>query len=82
MMHDSLLGLLVLTVSLGFGRVHAYTQNVSAPIVDIGYAMYQGIYNASSNTTDFLGVRFAAPPVGESFTNCFRRESYAHNRFF
>lgn len=37
------------------------------PIVDLGYAIYQGSFNQTSNTTDFLGVRFAAPPVGTSY---------------
>ncbi|KAI0347662.1 cephalosporin esterase [Trametopsis cervina] len=39
-------------------------QYSSAPIVDLGYAIYQGVFNETSNTTDFLGVRYAAPPVG------------------
>ncbi|KAH7888217.1 Alpha/Beta hydrolase protein [Phlebopus sp. FC_14] len=35
------------------------------PVVDLGYAQYQGSYNASSNTTSFLGIRYAAPPTGQ-----------------
>ncbi|KIJ61015.1 hypothetical protein HYDPIDRAFT_177203 [Hydnomerulius pinastri MD-312] len=36
----------------------------SAPIVNLGYAQYQGAIDATSNTTSFLGIRFASPPVG------------------
>jgi hypothetical protein len=36
----------------------------AAPIVDLGYAKYQGTFNATANTTNFLGVRYAAPPLG------------------
>ncbi|EIW84339.1 alpha beta-hydrolase [Coniophora puteana RWD-64-598 SS2] len=37
---------------------------VEAPIVDLGYAQYQGTYNATDNLTSFLGIRYAAPPTG------------------
>ncbi|KII89685.1 hypothetical protein PLICRDRAFT_52847 [Plicaturopsis crispa FD-325 SS-3] len=36
----------------------------SGPIVDLGYAQYQGTVNATTNITTFLGVRYAAPPTG------------------
>ncbi|KAK7032239.1 hypothetical protein VNI00_013197 [Paramarasmius palmivorus] len=36
-----------------------------APIVDLGYAQYQGVFDSDTNTTSYLGVRYAAPPVGE-----------------
>ena len=36
----------------------------SAPIVELGYAQYQGALNNSTNVTSFLGVRFAAAPTG------------------
>lgn len=47
----------------------AYAQRVppsapTAPIVDLGYAIYEGTFNQTTNTTNFLGVRYAAPPVG------------------
>ncbi|PAV18000.1 alpha beta-hydrolase [Pyrrhoderma noxium] len=32
--------------------------------VDLGYAIYRGSYNATVDRTDFLGVRYAAPPIG------------------
>ncbi|KAI0094264.1 cephalosporin esterase [Irpex rosettiformis] len=37
----------------------------SAPVVDLDYAIYQGTFNATSNITRFLGIRYAAPPVGK-----------------
>ncbi|KAF7350386.1 Carboxylic ester hydrolase [Mycena venus] len=38
---------------------------VPAPIVDLGYAQYQGSVNASTNVTSFFGIRYAAAPVGD-----------------
>ena len=38
-----------------------------ASIVDLGYAQYQGVFDVSTNTTSFFGIRYAAPPVGQSF---------------
>lgn len=38
--------------------------NASSPVVDLGYSIYQGTFNATSNITRFLGIRYAAPPVG------------------
>ncbi|KAJ6524260.1 Alpha/Beta hydrolase protein, partial [Mycena vulgaris] len=35
------------------------------PIVDLGYAKYQGTVDTSLNITTFLGIRYAAPPVEE-----------------
>jgi carboxylesterase type B len=39
--------------------------NLTAPIVDVGYAQYQGYFDAQTNITNFLSIRYAAPPVGE-----------------
>ncbi|KAK0211206.1 Alpha/Beta hydrolase protein [Desarmillaria ectypa] len=37
----------------------------STPVVDLGYAKYRGALDpAGSNNTQFLGIRFAAPPTG------------------
>ena len=33
--------------------------------VDLGYATYQGTFNSTANTTNFLGIRYASPPVGK-----------------
>lgn len=45
--------------------IHAIS--TPAVTVNLGYATYQGTFNSSTNTTKFLGIRYAAPPVGESF---------------
>jgi len=34
-------------------------------IVDLGYAQYQGIISSADNQTQFLGMRYAAPPIGD-----------------
>jgi acetylcholinesterase len=34
------------------------------PVVDLGYSKYQGI-TLSSGVNQYLGMRFAAPPVGD-----------------
>jgi acetylcholinesterase len=36
----------------------------SQPVVDLGYSKYQGLA-LSSGVNQFLGMRFAAPPVGD-----------------
>ncbi|KAG2139720.1 Alpha/Beta hydrolase protein [Suillus clintonianus] len=38
---------------------------LATPIVDLGYAQYQGSVDTVTNTTSFLGIRYAAPPLGE-----------------
>jgi hypothetical protein len=38
------------------------------PVVDLGYAKYQGSTDLSTNITSFLSIRYAAPPIGESIT--------------
>ncbi|KAJ6463192.1 Alpha/Beta hydrolase protein [Mycena vulgaris] len=37
----------------------------TAPIVDLGYAQYQGTVNTAINVTNFLGIRYAAAPLGD-----------------
>ncbi|KAG7093240.1 hypothetical protein E1B28_006926 [Marasmius oreades] len=37
----------------------------TAPIVNLGYARYQGVFDGTTNITSFLGMRFAAAPVGK-----------------
>ncbi|KAG6830002.1 hypothetical protein H0H92_002693 [Tricholoma furcatifolium] len=36
----------------------------AAQIVNLGYATYQGTFNATTGNTAFLGIRYAAPPSG------------------
>ncbi|KAJ5698618.1 hypothetical protein N7462_000623 [Penicillium macrosclerotiorum] len=35
------------------------------PIIDLGYAKYQGSYNDTSGLNIFKGIRYAAPPLGK-----------------
>ncbi|KAJ6520815.1 Alpha/Beta hydrolase protein [Mycena vulgaris] len=37
----------------------------TTPIVDLGYAQYQGTVNTANNITNFLGIRYAAAPLGD-----------------
>ncbi|KAJ7470963.1 alpha beta-hydrolase [Mycena latifolia] len=37
----------------------------TAPIVDLGYAQYQGTVDTANNITNFLGIRYAAAPLGD-----------------
>jgi hypothetical protein len=32
-------------------------------VVDLGYASYEGTLNTSTNVTNFLGIRYASPPL-------------------
>jgi len=34
------------------------------PIVDLGYAIYEGRYDANNSINVFKGIRYAAPPIG------------------
>ena len=45
--------------------------HLTSPTVDVGYAVYQGAFNQTTDTTSFLGIRFAAPPVGTLIFYCF-----------
>ena len=40
--------------------------NVIEPIVDLGYAQYQGTLDTDLSITNFLGIRYAAAPIGMS----------------
>ncbi|KAJ7443944.1 Alpha/Beta hydrolase protein [Mycena galericulata] len=37
----------------------------TGPIVNLGYAQYQGTVDTATNITNFLGIRYAAPPLGD-----------------
>ncbi|KAL0572192.1 hypothetical protein V5O48_009774 [Marasmius crinis-equi] len=37
----------------------------SNPIVDLGYAQYQGVFDPNLNVTNYRGVRYAAAPTGD-----------------
>ncbi|KAL1741798.1 Alpha/Beta hydrolase protein [Schizophyllum fasciatum] len=37
---------------------------LTGPLVDVGYAKYEGVRDQSTGTTRFLGMRYAVPPTG------------------
>ncbi|KAF8442079.1 Carboxylesterase [Boletus edulis BED1] len=39
-------------------------ENMKVPIVDLGYAQYQGHFDPQMNITSFLSIRYAASPLG------------------
>ncbi|KAK4936676.1 hypothetical protein LTR66_015304, partial [Elasticomyces elasticus] len=45
-------------------RARQAPTNGSGLEVDLGYAIYQGTANSTTNINTFLGIRFAAPPTG------------------
>ncbi|KAJ6585081.1 alpha beta-hydrolase [Mycena capillaripes] len=45
--------------------VSVRTVESTAPVVDLGYAQYQGVVDSSLNITAFRGIRYAAPPTGQ-----------------
>ena len=49
---------------LSFVIVWATYFTRTAPIVDLGYARYQGSINKATGNIEFLGVPYAAAPTG------------------
>lgn len=41
------------------------SRNAPGPIVDLGYAKYQGSTDLSTNISTFSSIRYARPPTGE-----------------
>ncbi|KAJ7188745.1 Alpha/Beta hydrolase protein [Mycena filopes] len=39
-------------------------KSANTPVVDLGYARYQGVVDTTLNITSFRGIRYAAPPTG------------------
>lgn len=55
---------LLLTGILTFARALDTRAGPVVPIVDLGYAKYVGSFNVTTRNTQFLGMRYAAPPIG------------------
>lgn len=58
----------LLTVSqvlLALEALSSPAATVSASIVNLGYAQYQGSVDTVTNITSFFAIRYAAPPVGD-----------------
>lgn len=36
----------------------------STLVIDLGYSMYEGFYNDTNNVNEWIGIRYAAPPIG------------------
>ncbi|KAJ6560580.1 Alpha/Beta hydrolase protein [Mycena vulgaris] len=49
-------------VAILFAAVEATT---TSPIINLGYARYQGAVDTSSHVTTFLGIRYAAAPIND-----------------
>jgi hypothetical protein len=58
---------LLLTASLILAHAIDTRAGPTAPIVDLGYAKYAGSFNTTTRHTQFLGIRYAAPPIGKYF---------------
>ncbi|KAG1732237.1 Alpha/Beta hydrolase protein [Suillus paluster] len=51
-------------VLLALEALSSPATTTSAPTIDLGYAQYQGSVDTVTNITSFLGIRYAAAPVG------------------
>ena len=60
-----LLGVLVSSSALQESGIPTEYANTLGPVVDLGYAKYQGSIDLSTNISSFLSIRYAAPPIGE-----------------
>jgi hypothetical protein len=56
--------LLIMRSSLIAGLVGVSTVGAVKPLVDVSYSKYQGV-SLDNGVTQWLGVRYAAPPVGD-----------------
>jgi len=72
--------LAVLQVLLTLEASSSPAATVSAPIVNLGYAQYQGSIDTTTNITSFLGIRYAAPPVGAFSSVCCTQSQLTHQR--
>lgn len=54
-----------LVASLPSGSPEARWANVSTPVVDLGYARYQGTFDPDANISYFFGIRYAQAPTGK-----------------
>ncbi|KAJ5773640.1 hypothetical protein N7457_008536 [Penicillium paradoxum] len=57
-------GLVLLTLATAPGALAVAVQKPS-PVVDLGYASYEGYHDNIYNLNIFKGIRYAAPPLGK-----------------
>ncbi|KAL0065729.1 hypothetical protein AAF712_007212 [Marasmius tenuissimus] len=58
--------LLLYTCAFAGAASSLSTRQTAAPVVDLGYAQYQGVFDPNTNVTNYRGVRYAAPPTADS----------------
>ncbi|KAJ3905868.1 Alpha/Beta hydrolase protein [Lentinula edodes] len=56
--------LLTSAVALLSASTLARASNSNVPVIDLGYTQYQGVFDSVNNLTNYLGIRYAAPPTG------------------
>jgi hypothetical protein len=56
---------LVISLALASTSSAGLTSRADPPVIDLGYVQLQGATNTSTNVTSWLGIRYAAPPVGK-----------------
>ncbi|KAI1173070.1 Alpha/Beta hydrolase protein [Nemania sp. FL0916] len=55
---------LVVAVNCAAAVVERPLSTISGPVVDLGYATYEGYYNATYDLNIWKSIRYAAPPIG------------------
>ena len=60
-----LLTLLSLAAALPSTTLTQRWANESTPVIDLGYAQYQGTYDPGTNISYFFGIRYAQAPTGK-----------------
>ncbi|TFK35580.1 Carboxylesterase [Crucibulum laeve] len=55
---------ILLLIPSSLGAVIDIDAPAATNVIDLGYATYQGSFNQNTTNTQFLGIRFAAPPTG------------------
>ncbi|KAJ8083146.1 hypothetical protein PM082_009015 [Marasmius tenuissimus] len=58
--------LLLYTCAFAGAASSLSTRQTAAPVVDLGYAQYQGVFDPNTDVTNYRGVRYAAPPTADS----------------
>lgn len=61
----TLFALVLMIQTLWSGHGHKRDVDPDAPIVDLGYSTYRGSHVADTGVDQFLGMRYAAPPLGD-----------------
>ncbi|KAJ3852551.1 Alpha/Beta hydrolase protein [Lentinula lateritia] len=57
--------MLTSAVALLYASTLARASNSDVPVINLGYTQYQGVFDSVNNLTNYLGIRYAAPPSGD-----------------